>query len=48
MMNHPLFQKEDVSIANAYFSLRTVSLLKKEVPLEVETNKNKKLEAIIS
>lgn len=36
MMNYPLFQREDVSIANAYFSVRTVPLLKKEVLLEIE------------
>lgn len=28
-MNHPLFPRADVSSANAYFSVRTISLLKK-------------------
>lgn len=48
MMNHPLFQRKDVSIANAYFNVRTVSLLKKEVPLEEKKNKTKKPKVIVS
>lgn len=45
MMNHPLFQRKDVSIANAYFNVRTVSLLKKEVPLEEKKIKQKNLKS---
>lgn len=48
MINYPLYQREDVSIANAYFTVRTVFTIKKEVPLEIEKIKIKKLKAIIS